>query len=63
MLTAMLGKIFMQILGNILGYNFITEVLVIGAKQWADSTASKNDDKVVLALARALGKDPALLKD
>lgn len=63
MLGALAGKILMQILGNLIGYNFVTEVLVIGLKQWAESTQNKKDDKVVAAVAKALGVDPKVLQD
>lgn len=49
-----LAAIGVQILMKCIGYNFVSRVLIIAAKQWAKSTKTHWDDQVSAALEEAL---------
>lgn len=57
-----LGAIFMQMLIKLIGYEFVSRIVVIGLKSWADSQKNEHDEEIVAAIAQALGVSLESLK-
>lgn len=61
-LVGALGAALTQVAMKLLGYEFVTRVLVAAGKAWSDSTQTKKDDWVIAEMAKTLGVPEEALK-
>ncbi len=61
-MQAILAKILWGIVENLLTKTVASHVLIEGLRWWSDSTVNTYDDRVVDAMALALGVDTKALK-
>jgi len=54
--------IFVQIGMKLIGYQFVSRVLIFGCREFAKHTKTTFDDQVTEAMAESLGIKPADLK-
>jgi hypothetical protein len=57
------SSILVSMLMKLIGYEFISKVVVIGLDAWAKSTETKYDDLVVEAMAKAWDVDVSKIKE
>jgi len=61
-MTEMLAKIAISLLMKLITEKFLAKLVIQGLRAWSGQTANVYDDRVVEAMAQALGVDPDDLK-
>ena len=61
-MTELLAKIAMGMVVRLITEKFLSKVMIEGLRAWSKQTVNSYDDKVVAAMAQALGVDQEDLK-
>lgn len=62
MITGIIAKALMGIITRLITERFLAKLVIESLRYWSRQTANDQDDRVVEAMAEALGLDPVALK-
>jgi hypothetical protein len=61
-MTSLLAKVAVSLGAKLITETFLSKLLIEGLRAWSAQTENSHDDRVVEAIAQALGVDPIKLK-
>lgn len=62
-MTGLIASALVSMLTKLITERFLAKLVIEGLRAWAKTTNTSHDDKVVEAMAEALGVDPIALKE